>query len=188
MSGRRLLPLVGAGIAVAAVAMASEPAHEHQAGVPVGALVFSTINLLIFVWILARFVMPSVRSWVYDRRADVIRALEDAARAKAEAERLRAEWGARLATIDRTIEEMRAQAREDAERERDRILAAARTAAEAIRKDAERVAAYEVRRTQQLLRAELVRQAVRLAEDAARSQWSAADQQRFIADFLKQVE
>jgi F-type H+-transporting ATPase subunit b len=83
---------------------------------------------------------------------------------------------------------MRAQAREDAERERDRILAAARTAAEAIRKDAERVAAYEVRRTQQLLRAELVRQAVRLAEDAARSQWSAADQQRFIADFLKQVE
>ena len=84
---------------------------------------------------------------------------------------------------------MRAQARQDAERERERILAAARKTAETIRRDAERAAAYEVRRTQELLRAELVRQALRARRrrKPARS-WTAADQERFIADFLKQVQ
>ena len=111
----------------------------------------------------------------------------DAAIAKAAAERLRAEWEARLADLERTTAELRAQAQQDAERERERILAAAHAAADAIRRDAERSAAYEIRRTQQQLRAELVRQAISLAEDATRAQWTAADQQRFIADFLKQV-
>ena len=114
--------------------------------------------------------------------------LEAAATAKAEALQLKAEWEARLARLDQTIEEMRAQARQDAERERERILAAARKTAETIRRDAERAAAYEVRRTQELLRAELVRQALHAAEAQARSSWTAADQERFIADFLKQVQ
>lgn len=188
MSGRRLTPLVAAGLAVAPVAMASEPAHHQGAGIPIGPLVFSAINLLIFIGILARFVLPAVRDWVRDRRASVVKALEDAARAKAEALSLRTQWEARLAAIDQTIAEMRAQSRLDAERERDRILATAQKTAESIRKDAERAAAYEVRRTQQLLRAELVKQAVRLAEDAARTTWSPTDQQRFVGDFLKQVQ
>jgi F-type H+-transporting ATPase subunit b len=169
-------------------ALASEEAHGHEAGgIPWGSLLFSAINLAIFIWVLARFVMPAVRQWVHQRRDQIVNDLADAAAAKAAAERLRAEWEARLADLERTTAELRAQAQQDAERERERILAAARAAADAIRKDAERAAAYEIRRTQQQLRAELVRQAVSLAEDATRAQWTAADQQRFIADFLKQV-
>jgi hypothetical protein len=53
--------------------------------------------------------MPAVRSWVTDRRARVISDLESAATAKAEALRLKAEWEARLARLDQTVEEMRAQ-------------------------------------------------------------------------------
>jgi F-type H+-transporting ATPase subunit b len=188
MSCRRLFLLIGAELAIASGAIASEAEHEHAGGIPFGSLAFSTINLLIFLWILGRFVMPAVRRWVADRRDAVVKALDDAARAKAEAEKLRAEWEARLAAVERTIEEMRGQARQDAERERQRILAAAHATAEAIRRDAERVAAYEVRRTQQQLRAELVKQAVHLAEDTVHTQWSAADQQRSVADFIGQVE
>jgi F-type H+-transporting ATPase subunit b len=172
---------------LASPALASEEEHAHAAGGSLAPLVFSTINLAIFVWILARFTMPSVRNWVRDRHRQVVQALAEAAAAKAEAERLRSEWQARLAQIDQTIEEMRTRAREDVERERERILAAARKTAEAIRKDAERTAAYEVRRIQQQLRAELVQQAVRLAADTARTHWSPDDQDRFVADFLKQV-
>jgi F-type H+-transporting ATPase subunit b len=131
--------------------------------------------------------MPAVRTWVRERRDRVINDLESAAEAKAEALQLKAEWEARLAHLDETIAEMRAQARQDAERERARILAAAQKTADTIRRDAERAAAYEVRRMQEQLRAELVRQALRSAEAQARSQWTAADQERFIADFLTQV-
>jgi F-type H+-transporting ATPase subunit b len=184
----RLLTFAAVFVLPAHLALASEEAHGHEAhGIPWGSLLFSAINLAIFLWVLARFVMPAVRLWVAQRRDQVINDLKDAAASKEEALRLKAEWEARLVALERTTAEMRAEAQRDAARERERILAAARTAADTIRKDAERAAAYEIRRTQQLLRAELVRQAVGLAEDATRAQWTGADQQRFIADFLKQV-
>ena len=171
-----------------AVAEVEEAAHTHEAQGPVGLLVFSTINLLIFLWILARFVLPPVREWVRNRRAHIVQALEQAAAAKVEAERLRAKWEQRLAEFDASVAEMETQARRDVERERERILAAARKTADGIRRDAELAAAYEVRRTQEQLRAELVRQALQLAEHAARTQLTAADQQRFVAEFLQQVQ
>ncbi len=171
-----------------ALAEVEEAAHGHEASSPTGILVFSTINLLIFLWVLGRFVLPPVRDWVRTRRLHIVQALEQAAAAKAEAERLRTEWERRLAEFDTTVAEMQAQARRDSERDRNRILEAARKTAEAIRRDAELAAAYELRRTQEQLRAELVRQALRLAEEAARAQLSAADQERFVAEFLKQVQ
>jgi F-type H+-transporting ATPase subunit b len=188
MSWRDVVVSVVGFAAAAQRALASEEAHGHAAhGVPWGSLLFSTINLCIFVWVLARFVMPAVRGWVGDRRDQVLNDLKQAAAAKEEAARLKAEWEARLAALERTTAELRAQAQRDAEHERERLLAAARAAADAIRKDAERAAAYELRRVQQQLRAELVRQAVRQAEETTRAQWTAADQQRFVADFLRQV-
>ena len=184
----RVTTLAAAAFLYAQPALANEESHGHASGgIPWSSLLFSTINLAIFVWVLARFVMPAVREWVRDRRDQVINDLRDAAAAKTEAERLKAEWEARLADLQREITALRAQAQRDAERERERILAAAHAAADAIRKDAERAAAYELRRTQAQLRVELVRQAVSLAEEAIRAQWTVADQQRFITDFLKQV-
>ncbi len=182
--------MLAAWLALAGTALAAveEGAQGHEAHSPVAMLVFSTINLLIFLWLLSRFALPGVRYRVRGRRERVVQALEQAAAAKKEAERLRAEWEQRLAEFDATVAEMRAQARRDSERDRDRILDAARKTAEAIRRDAELAAAYELRRTQEQLRAELVRQALHLAEAAARTQLTAADQERFVAEFLKQVQ
>jgi len=176
-------------LALAEVARAAEDAHHHEGGAPsMWPVVYSAINLAIFVWVLSRFAMPTVRAWVRERRDRIVTELQAAADAKTEAQRLRAEWETRIAQLDQTIATMRTQARQDAEHERERILAAARQAAETIRRDAERAAAYELRRTQEQLRAELVRQAVHLAEDAARRNWTAADQQRSLAEFLKEVQ
>ncbi len=188
---RRLAALctLAAGCAWAARVLAEteESAHAHAAPSPLWPVLFSTINLLIFLWVLAHYVLPPVREWVRGRRRQIVEALEQAATAKAEALRLREEWEQRLAQFTQAVAEMQAQARADAARERERILEAARKTADTIRRDAEMAAAYEVRRTQQQLRAELVRQAVRLAEEAARTQLSPDDHRRFISDFLQQV-
>jgi len=171
----------------AASSLAEEGAHGHEHASPVWPLVYGVINLAIFVWLLARFAWPAVRTLVRERRDNVVRAIDAASAAKAEALKLKTEWETRLAQFNQSVEDLRQQARRDAERERDRILAAAHKAAAAIRRDAEMAADYELRRTQELLRAELVRQAVQLAEEAARSRLTAGDQQRFVAEFLKQV-
>jgi len=180
--------VLGAAVSIASVALGAEEAH-HGAHTPaVTDLIFPTINFVLFIWIIARYVMPGIRKAVHDRRDVIVNALQEAERAKAEADRLRHEWEARIGKLEQTAAEMRAQAVVEAERERDRILAAAQKTAEAIRRDAERAAAYEVRRTQQLLRSELVTRALGLAEGQVQTKWSAGDQQRSIDDFLKQVQ
>jgi len=186
----RALVLAASLLTIPVVALASEQGHgaqPHAAGSQFWPLFYASINLLIFLWVLARFALPAVRSFVRNRRKLVVDALEAAAAAKAEAVKLQAEWESRLAQFERSVQEMRQQALRDAERERERVLAAAHKAADAIRKDAELAAAYELRRTQELLHAGLVQQALQLAEDAARSRLTTEDQQRFVAEFLKQV-
>lgn len=183
-----LLPFV-ADLALAAEEAHHQGGHEHHAaGIPWVTLGFNVINFLLFGYILARYLLPAMRTWLRERHDRIVRDLEAAANAKAEASRLRDEWQARIAQLGATIEEMRAHARVDAERERDRILAAAHKTAEAIRKDAERTSAYQIRRTEELLRAELAKSALKQAEEQVRSKWTTEDQMRFVADFLSQVQ
>lgn len=187
MRHRVTMIAVGSAIVLsqAALVLAEGGGHDHAS--PVWPLVYGAINLGIFVWVLARFAWPAVRTLVRERRDTVVRAIESATAAQAEALKLKMEWETRLAQFDQLVEDMRQQARRDAARERDRILAAAHKTADTIRHDAELAAAYELRRTREMLRTELVRHALQLAEEAARSRLTADDQQRFVAEFLHQV-
>jgi F-type H+-transporting ATPase subunit b len=137
---------------------------------------------------MARFAVPSVRAWVRDRRDAVVRELEAAAAVRGEAQRLKSEWEQRLGKLESEIGAMRAQAQQDIERERERILAAARASADAMLRDAQRLAAAEAKQLEAQLRADVARKAVALAEERVRAQWSNDDQQRLISDFLKQVQ
>jgi F-type H+-transporting ATPase subunit b len=162
--------------------------EEHAHGVPWHKLAFSTINVAIFVYILRRGAWPALRNWAAERRTKVAEALAQADRARREAEALRAEWQRRLDHLGSELESMLAQARQDIALERDQILAAARRAAETIRRDAERTAASELRGAREQLRAEVAAHALAIAERLAPQRLTAADQQRFISEFVEQVE
>ena len=75
----------------------------------------------------------------------------------------------------------------DAQRERERILAAAQKTAEAIRNDARRTAAQEVRRSEAELRDAVARAAVIAATQLVRDRLSPADHERFVSEFLREV-
>lgn len=178
---------------LAAPAFASGGGHgeEHgggHAGIPWATLIFSTINILIFLYILARFAAPAVSTWVRNRRDEVMRDLEEAAKLRGEAQRLKDEWETRIAGLEGEIATLRKQAQEDIVRERERILASARANAEKMKRDAERIANAEARHLELQLRGEAVRKAISIAEDKIRSDWSAQDQDRSVADFLQQVQ
>lgn len=172
----------------AAAALAASGGEHHDAGIPWLTLLFSTVNVLIFAWVLNKFAMPSIRAWVKDRHDRIIRDLNAADEARAEATRIKAEWERRLAELEAGIATMRAQAQQDAERERERILAEAQKTAERIQRDAEQAAAAEIRQVRTQLRAELTRRAMDLAEQSVRERWNDADQDRFVSDFIKQVQ
>jgi len=175
------------GLLWSSAALAQE-IEEHGHGVPWHKLIFSAVNLAIFLYILRRGAWPALRNWAAERRGKVADALAKADRARREAEALRAEWQQRLDHLGAELETMLAQARQDIALERDQILAAARRAAESIRRDAERTAASELRAAREQLRAEVAAQALAIAERLAPQRLTADDQQRFISEFVEQVE
>jgi F-type H+-transporting ATPase subunit b len=170
-----------------ALALAAEEHHGEQHGVPWGTLLLSTINVLIFFWVLKRFAWPALASWVKDRRSEVVKALEAAAQAKQEADRLKLEWEQRVANLAQETEAMRRQARLEIERERDQILAAAQKTAATIRDDARRLADHEVRQAQAKLRDEVARQAFEIARKMTAERVTGTDQARFVDEFVDRV-
>lgn len=163
-----------------------EGAH-HAPGVPWGKVLFSIVNFSIFLYILRRSLWPTIRNWLLERREHVRAALEKADHARREAEALKAEWQRRLDALGGELAQMLEQARADIAVERDQILAAARQTAEAIQRDAERTAENELRQAREQLRAEIAQQAVAIATRLAPERLSAADQARFVDEFVSGV-
>lgn len=164
--------------------------EEHHAAphIPWSKIVFSTINFAIFLFIVFKLGRPAIPDFFASRRQQIAEALAKADEAKREAEALRLEWQRRLDGLGSELESMLKQARADIAVERDQILAAARQAAESIRRDAQRTAESELRNAQDALRAEVAKQALGLAERFAAQRLTAGDQQRFVSEFVQQVE
>lgn len=161
--------------------------HDEHHGIPWATLLFSTINLGIFVFLIVRFAWPAIRAWLVERHTTIVRTLADAETAKREAEQLKQEWQRRLDGLQAEIDAMRQKASADIAREREQLLAAAQRTAEGIRRDADRVAEQQLRAAQAQLRDEVARRALALATERARTDLTAADHDRFIGDFLQQV-
>ncbi|HVN85347.1 MAG TPA: ATP synthase F0 subunit B [Candidatus Binatia bacterium] len=172
---------------IAAIAGEHDEGHEHG-GIPWGTLLFNLINFSIFCWIIARFALPGARNWVRARHDRIVEELSAAAKARTEAEQLKAQWEARLQALDQEIAAIREQAAADSAHERDRILEAARKTAEGIRNDARRTADQEVRQAHAALRETVAREAVALATQLIRDRLTPADHDRFVSEFLNQVK
>ena len=174
-------------LSAAALAAEIEEGHGHT-GVPWAKLAFSTVNFLIFLFVVVRLAQrANLTQWFAERRHRVGTALAAAEQARREAEALRAEWQRRLERLAGELEAILTQARADIAAEREEILAAARHTAETIQRDARRTAESELRRAQDALRAEVATQALAIAERLAPQRLTPADQQRFVTEFVQEI-
>lgn len=184
---RRVL-LVALPLLLPVVVLGQEiPEAHHHPGIPWAKLGFTVVNFSIFLYLVLRSAWPTIRNSLAERRDLVRVALEKADRARRDAEALKAEMQQRLQALSGELEGMLQQARADIAVERDQILAAARRTAEAIQRDAERTAENELRQAREQLRAEIAKQALAIATRIAPERLSAADQTRFVDDFVSQV-
>ncbi|MGH8007991.1 MAG: ATP synthase F0 subunit B [Candidatus Binatia bacterium] len=169
---------------------AVEEGHgEHEGGgSQLLVLAFFTINFLLFVLVLRRYALPVIRENLRQRRATVVQALNEAQRAREEAEGLRRDYEQKLASLAAEQERLYAQALEAAERERGRILEEAQRLAERVRAEAQQIAQREIEDARRSLRQEVAEQAVRIATDMIRSRLTPADQSRFVRDLVSGVQ
>ena len=170
---------------------AAEEDHEGHGGHAGGSpqeLIFPVINFLLFVFVLRKYVLPAVREALRKRRDTIVRALNEAKKAKDEAQALRQEYEQKLAGLAAEQERLRQQALVDAEHEKQRILEEARNMAERARREVQQTAQREVAEARRILQQEVAEQAVRLATELVRARLTPNDQGRLIQDLVQEVQ
>jgi F-type H+-transporting ATPase subunit b len=173
-------------LALATAAAAAEGGEHHAPSVTL--LLLNFVNFAIYAFILYRFAWPAVTRYLHGRRADVVAALEAAREARAQAEAIKAEYDARLRTLQADAERARAEVLAIAEVEAKNLLEQANRAAERIRNDARLVAEQEVTRARHALQEEAATLVAQVAGELVAKQLTTQDQARFVADFLAQAQ
>lgn len=169
----------------AGLACAAEGAEERPPSITL--LLLNFINFGLYAFILYWFAWPPIQRYLKERRAGVVAALEAARKARAEAEALRAEYEAKLRTIEADAARARAEVLATAELEAQTILEQARQSAERVRRDARLVAEQEVNRARHLLLEESAARVAQIAGEMIAKQMTEQDQARFVADFVQQT-
>ena len=131
-----------------------------------------------------RFAKKPVREALKNRKATILRGMDEAARMKRDAERRLKEYEAKLERIEEEVERVRREMREGAEAERVRILADARARRERMEKDAQLLVQQELSAARDSLKAEMVTAAMSSAAAAVKSRLKADDQQRLADEYL----
>lgn len=180
--------LFGVAVALAPVATCAAEAAEGEGHNPWFALGMKFFNFAILAGILFYFLRKPVAQGLIDRREGIRKALEEARRAKEEAEAKNQEYKARVANLEDEIRGLREDFRAEGERQRDRILAEARKAAEAIRTHAEAAGANEVKRARDQLRGEVADLTVRLAEELLTKAYRPEDQKAALQKTIQNIE
>ena len=191
----RILPLLGVALSSLLLSIScSEPvwaasnAHgEHGGGSSLLTLGFFSINFLIFAFVIRKFTLDLIRRKLKERHETVVRALEEAKKAKEEADQLRQEYDTKLANLAAEEEQLRSQAVEAAERERHRLMEEAQQMAERAKTEAQLIAQREVEEARRLLRREVATQAVMIATELIQKNVTRGDNRRLVEQLVQEV-
>jgi F-type H+-transporting ATPase subunit b len=159
----------------------------HGGGSSLLTLGFFAINFLIFAFVIRRFTRDLIRRKLKERHETVVQALEEAKKAKEEADRLRQEYDTRLANLAAEEEELRSQAVDAAERERQRLMEEAQQMAERAKTEAQLIAQREVEEARRTLRQEVATQAVAIATELIQRNVTRGDNRRLVEQLVQEV-
>lgn len=124
---------------------------------------FALLNFGLLVWLLRKIAWPKIRDGARARHHRVARELGQAQQARANAEVRLSEYDRRLRSIDREIEGILAGVRQEAQADKERVLAAALAAAERMHREAD----FSIKQETKQLRLDVEREVARAATVAA---------------------
>ena len=149
---------------------------------------FYLLDFIVFVSLLVFFVRKPIASFTKARRDQILADMDEAKKMREEAEARLKDYEARLANLEGEVEKILADAKAAGEEERNRILVEATRSAERIRKDAEERLEQEGRKLSAELRVRVVEMALGASEALVKQKISAADQRRFVTDYVSDLE
>jgi F-type H+-transporting ATPase subunit b len=159
---------------------------EHHAP-SIGDIWWPFWNFVIYAIIIAKFAVPRAREFLKTRREEVVSAISQATAKKQTAEARVSEYKAKLAGLDNEIQSIHATLRDEAEREKSKLIREAQAMAVKIKEDANFLAAQEVKIARQRIREELANQAEATARQLVRHNLYPADQSRLVQEFIQNI-
>ena len=153
-----------------------------------GLFIWTILVFLVLLFALAKFAWRPLLEALESRQAGIKKALDDAATAKQELERLHEQSAQIIREARVEADSVIAKSRADAERLRAEMKDKARAEAETVVRNAERQIQLETTRALQQIRAEAVDLSVMIASKIIQRNLSKEDNERLIEEALKQVE
>lgn len=164
---------------------ASHGAEHHAPSIT--EVIFPALNFLIFAFIIVKYALPPVRSFLKNRREEVLATRSQATVKKAAAQALVDEYKAKLATVDQEVQSLQAMLREEGERDKAKLLSDATAMAAKIKEDARILADQEVKMARQKIREEMAIQAEVTARTLLQRNLTVDDQNRLADEFVQNI-
>lgn len=182
---------LGGGIVVALMllvepAFAVDPLAEHP-GFPWASWGVSVFNLLVFLGIIYYFGGAGITGYFKSRREKLIENLDQARLLREEAEARLEEYSARLDALETERQALLEEYHRQGEREKNRLIAEAKTQIDKMRKDAEISINQEIKKAVADLEQQMVTRAVERAEDLARERMDAQRQHNLVDDYVREL-
>lgn len=152
--------------------------------VPVGVQILNTAVLFFLAY---RFGKGPVQKALKERRAGIVKGIEEASAMKAQAEASLAEYEGKLQQIEVQIERVRREMREMGEAERGRILNEARERQVRMEREARVLVDQEIKAARQLLHQQVVENAFKSALETLQQRVTSEDHQRLGQAYLATV-
>jgi F-type H+-transporting ATPase subunit b len=146
------------------------------------------ISVFFLFLILSYNLFNPVRKMLEDRKNKIKGELDDAAENQKEADRLRAEYEAKMAEADKQAENILQEARKKAQLNEERILKEAKEEASRIRKRALEEARLEQNRVQDDIKKEMVSVAAAMASKVISSRIDTTIQDELVDETLKEMD
>lgn len=189
--GLRIVAPLAAFLCAAAVAFAAEESGAHPGGgvhVPWGEILKQAINFLILAGVLVYFLRKPLSSFLKERSELLRKAIDDAAKARAEAAEKLAAIESRTAQLADEIAGMNAKMDVEAAAEARRLQETAAVEISRIRAQSEFTGEQEVKKAREELRREASLLSARAAEEIVRKTLSPEDQERLVRENLEKIE
>ena len=146
------------------------------------------IAFLIFLWVMKRYAWKPILRLLDDRRRKIAEEFDGIDRAKAEAERFRADYEGRLRAIEQEARERIQEAIGEGRRVAQEIRERAHADARAITDKAKENVQLEVEKARLQIKEDMIRMTMSALERVLREAMTPEQHRRLVADFVENVQ
>lgn len=179
------------GLLLAAALLSPEgalAAEAHHKAFSFTEELFKLVNTLVVVAILYKFAFHPLKNFLKDRREGVRKALEEARAAREEAEKQLAEQREKVADLEAELARVRDQGEKERGALKERLEEERETQEQRLLDQTRATIELEISKARAELRSQAASLALDLAEEMLKDRLDEADQERFVASYLAELD